>query len=679
MARSVLETIIKVVKQGGGDQETIKGLADLKKSVGDVMNIMGGLVAAGAAVYAAFKNTAGVFIDYAAQVRDLSRLTGMSAEQTSRLIQVADDAKVSYESLQKALWFAAKNGVEPNIESISRLADEYVSLHDPVKQADLLNKNFGKGGAEMGKLLELGSEGIKNLNAGIEKNMVLTDAAVASARAWEIQQDQFNDKVEATKVAVGQDLIGAMTGATQEINRFALANYKAATGITANGRAMSYLKEGEDAAWDAARKMAEQQYVLAHSTAEATNSSLMLSEAARDSANAQLENADAMQVAAEQAQALADQQKQVMDVAFQLQSALDSYEDTMRDVNETQKQAQDTWVQAQADYEKGIITKKELTAAEEKYSETMAQTGEQANAAAAKHQDAMNRIVFSILQAQAAADGLSAEEGKALLQIAVKLNMVDKETADLATEMVNDFGNIADGVRSANGTMYKFNEAVWVAGTQTGDYYYNFFIKTVGNVPGFAGMGAEELVTTVGSGGHLIGNYASGGQWGGEWATVGERGLEILSPSGYIIPHDASMHLLAAGFTPGASFAMGGDLDDRSGGSTGAPIPIRKKTNSTSTGTSTSTSTSTTTSTRAASSAVVAASQQVTQASMENAQTTRQSNEAMINVTTEAMSSARLANETMLAEMKGLRQDIQKMQDTTVRGMREAVITMGGA
>ena len=95
---------------------------------------------------------------YNQEVLDMMISTGGTAEETSRLIQVVYDAGVSYDTLKNAMKLAIKNGVEPNIEGIAALADEYNSLKDPIAQGQLLMDKFGKSGLEMGRVMVLGGD-----------------------------------------------------------------------------------------------------------------------------------------------------------------------------------------------------------------------------------------------------------------------------------------------------------------------------------------------------------------------------------------------------------------------------------------------------------------------------------------------------------------------------------------
>lgn len=259
---SILSIAIQIVKSGNGDKETVKGLAQLQATISKGLGAFAALAGAAYTVDQALNATVGTFVAYAAQVRDLSRITGTSAEETSRLIQAADDVKISYESLQKALWFASKNGFDVNTESLARLADEYSSLADPTARAKLLTETFGKSGADMGKMLERGADGVRELTSAVADNMVLTDAAVATARLYEMQIDAISDSIEGVKISVGQGLTGMLTGSTAEIQRQAQEIFKLNNGYEFNTNMMGRYTDAQREAWAEAQRLATEQYMV---------------------------------------------------------------------------------------------------------------------------------------------------------------------------------------------------------------------------------------------------------------------------------------------------------------------------------------------------------------------------------------------------------------------------------
>lgn len=158
-----------------------------------------------------FEQTVGTTVEYAKQVRDLSRAIGANAEESSALIQVADDVGVEVSTLEAAFKAAIKNGIQPNIEGLSRLSDEYNSIQDPVQRSQFLLEKFGRAGLDMGKLLEQGGESIREAAEEARKlGLTLDDKAVKAAREFEIHLDDMGDKLEAVKLKIGKGVLPAL-------------------------------------------------------------------------------------------------------------------------------------------------------------------------------------------------------------------------------------------------------------------------------------------------------------------------------------------------------------------------------------------------------------------------------------------------------------------------------------
>src|SRR5688500_9786273 len=114
MAKSILDILIKTSTTGEKKpSELSKSLIGLNRTVKSAGVAFAAFAGAAFVVDKALNATMGVMVDYASQVRAVQFATGATAEESSRLIQVADDAKVSYESLAKAMNKAVKDGITP--------------------------------------------------------------------------------------------------------------------------------------------------------------------------------------------------------------------------------------------------------------------------------------------------------------------------------------------------------------------------------------------------------------------------------------------------------------------------------------------------------------------------------------------------------------------------------------
>lgn len=180
------------------------GMADLKAGLDMVVNV-------GGKVVDFLKDSVEGTVKYAAQVRDLSRAIGANAEESSALIQVADDVNVSVEELNLAFKGAIQKGIQPNIEGLARLSDEYNAISDPVQRSQFAISRFGEAGLKMAKILEQGGDAIRASAADAKKlGLTLDEVAVKQAREFEIQMDNLGDKVDALKLKVGKGLVPAI-------------------------------------------------------------------------------------------------------------------------------------------------------------------------------------------------------------------------------------------------------------------------------------------------------------------------------------------------------------------------------------------------------------------------------------------------------------------------------------
>ena len=171
-----------------------------------------------AALSGVYNTVVGDTVSYAKQVRDLSREIGASAEDTSKLIQAADDVGISFGTLESAMTIAIRNGVNPTIDGMGKLADEYLAIQDPIDRTKFLLDNFGRSGADLAPLMELGSAGIKALGEEAEATgLVLSGQAVADAREYEIAVDSLSDAWQGFITIVGTGVIPVVTDLMNQI------------------------------------------------------------------------------------------------------------------------------------------------------------------------------------------------------------------------------------------------------------------------------------------------------------------------------------------------------------------------------------------------------------------------------------------------------------------------------
>jgi hypothetical protein len=188
--------------------------------------LAGFTMAAGAVAVVAsgIKNLTDEAMNYGLMVGDFAGKMGIPAEEASRILQVADDFRISNEQLLVSFRFLQSKGIQPTLANLGDLADEYRAMEDPVERAQFLMKNFGaRGGAEMARLLEPGKEALLEHAAAIGKGLVFTEAQVKASKDLYAAWDDLQDSAKATTITYGSALMPVLTGVLESFNRMLTA------------------------------------------------------------------------------------------------------------------------------------------------------------------------------------------------------------------------------------------------------------------------------------------------------------------------------------------------------------------------------------------------------------------------------------------------------------------------
>ena len=229
MAKSELEILIKARNTAkaefdklNGQVNTLKGssgglsskLSELDGKFKSVTGMsLGFATAAGAAgmaingVVKFLKDAVNETVAYATEVDNMSRLLGLSTEETSRLIQASDDLFVSQETLKSGLQAATRQGIDVSIDGLKKLADEYNKLPEGVTRSKFVLDSFGRSGAEMGKLLEIGADGIDKATESIADNLIVTKQSMKNIMNYKRSVDNLSDAWQGFKYQVGSSVI----------------------------------------------------------------------------------------------------------------------------------------------------------------------------------------------------------------------------------------------------------------------------------------------------------------------------------------------------------------------------------------------------------------------------------------------------------------------------------------
>lgn len=206
--------------QGMGKQFDL--LKQQVPALGTVMSLLTNpitLAIAGIGAFAAVTHKSiGETVAYNAKVREMMQITGLSAEETSRLIQVADDLGINIESATAAMDAMNKKGVSPSIENLAIIADRFVNSKDKAAFAEEAIKLYGKSFETLVPILVKGGDALKEQAASIAENMLATDKSIAAARRYEIAVDNLGDAWQGFKYTVGSAAIPPLTDTLNLVN-----------------------------------------------------------------------------------------------------------------------------------------------------------------------------------------------------------------------------------------------------------------------------------------------------------------------------------------------------------------------------------------------------------------------------------------------------------------------------
>lgn len=208
VATLVAEISADTSKLDNGLKEAKGGLEGVVGSFTELSSVIGLAEKGFGMVKGAIDQTVGATVSYAAEVRSLSQAFSITTEESSRLLQLADDLNVSSGTLTTAFREMAKNGLTPSAAALKKLAEQYHDIQDPAERAQFALKNFGRAGLEMSPVLRLTSQEIDEMGQSAQSaGLIMSGEAVQAARDYEVQIDNLGDTVEGLKVKIGSGLL----------------------------------------------------------------------------------------------------------------------------------------------------------------------------------------------------------------------------------------------------------------------------------------------------------------------------------------------------------------------------------------------------------------------------------------------------------------------------------------
>jgi hypothetical protein len=218
-----------------GAQAEVAALgAESKAASGMVSKAMLGI---GAASVAGIALAVKAFQSWASEVRNVTRVTGLSAEAASKLAFAGEEVGVSTTTMATSFGILAKNiqtnskflttygidvtkanGEQRSLNSIlGQAADEYIALGGGLKGAAMAQQLFGRGGRALIPLLTRGSEGIKALGDQAERlGLVMSQDDLDAARDLSIAERELGATFKGVGVSIGREFLPIVTEVVQK-------------------------------------------------------------------------------------------------------------------------------------------------------------------------------------------------------------------------------------------------------------------------------------------------------------------------------------------------------------------------------------------------------------------------------------------------------------------------------
>lgn len=434
-----------IAKIGADTSGFEKGAAGVKGGLTSLLENTALLTAGIAALEQGFKQTVGVAQEYDQSIYGIMASTGGTADETSRLVQVMDDAGVSLDTVKRALKEMAKDGTAPTIEELARLSDEFLAFEDPASRGQFLLDKFGKSGGDMARAMALGGDNLRRMNAEQSGGLILTEANIQASEDYRKNLDELSDSFEGVKVSIGNKVIPALN---EFIETMQNNNVVIVDGVIQTGRFGTV-------AGNAALSVE----IAAGQVDSATQSYMAWAQSIEESRPSIEEQTILMQ---EQAAAA----KELTDTYYTLLSGMMDMQGEKERYNEIEAESNAKIAEANALLATGAISQEEHDAI---ISDSTATLNENAEA----HKRWAAETIYAFALARAGADGnISKGEGEILIAVGEQLGLFDAQTAT-AMENVNaafdslDTSNAVDVTNAITDALRELTGETWVINIET--------------------------------------------------------------------------------------------------------------------------------------------------------------------------------------------------------------------
>jgi len=411
-----------------------------------------------------------------------SKSLGISTEEASLMIQMLGDYGLSVDEATNAMEMAVKRGYTPTIAGLEQMADDIVSLNDPVKEGALLFDVFGEKGQDVGKLLREGSEGVAASAAQLESlGLAMSQEDVDTVTNYRDAMNDLGDIMASVGMVVSMKFLPPIVEAMNALYdlltmRQQISDMVGDTGerLAEEGKTYEYyvtsaldVLQANGQVTQGARALIEAQLaqgksldvVIQGSGVSATSMGILSREqfnnvvATNAAAKAQEElaqsEAQAAAEAAKQAAELSASYSVIISMARSIQAETDSYTQKQSDLTQKISETKQKEIEAAAQY--GVSSdqvrtlQSEIATLTDKYTQNEAE-----------HARTTAKIVYDNVYQKLSIDGLTDAEFAMAQQMGVSLNIFTQASAQEATAL----NGLASAVVNGKISQEQFTRAV---------------------------------------------------------------------------------------------------------------------------------------------------------------------------------------------------------------------------
>lgn len=464
------------------------GIEKAGKSITGFVSANATLIAGLAGTIAAARAAYGEYAKLSESIRDLSLVSGASAEDASRFIQVLDDYQLTAEDAVTASRFLKEKGLVPNIETLAQLADQFKAIEDPAKRLEFVQENLGRGGAKWVNILSQESDALREAAAAVNEHLVMSDKQIAEYEQQRLALDALNDSWTAGKVAVGQ-FFGEMVLHIQAMERaneiLREQGKQYAAGQTWTRDFQEALKQAKE------EQEAQTQAMLANTDAATANE-------------------QAIEDLVKQQEALSKANQAELSLIGEISNAYEDFAEKHADLREKQ-------AELMAEKE-SLITQYGVES--EQVANINAQIAENSEAmktAADEYELAGRRRILSMLEQQLALDGLNEKEMNYLLNIGQQWGIYSQTAVDEAHKAMAEVEKLSAALNAV-----PTEKHVSITVTSSGSNMTSYNQNGQGVYHGHASGGSFMIPMSYGNEGFRMGNGDTAS--GGEQVTITPRG-----------------------------------------------------------------------------------------------------------------------------------------------------------